>query len=69
MEYDHCFINGLAEKRDSAEAIDFNNLIFNFTGDSAPISFTGFKGPLHIFKSINDCDIALEDAEKDKKKT
>ena len=67
IEYDNYFINGLAEIRDSTKAIDFNNLTYNFTGDSAPISFIGFKGPLHIFKSIYNGDISLEYVEKGKK--
>ena len=67
IEYDDYFINGLAEMRDFTKTIDFNNLTYNFTGDSAPINFIGFKGPLHIFKSIYNGDIALEYVEKDKK--
>ena len=66
-ECDNYFINGLAEIRDSTKTIHFNNLTYNFTGESAPISFIGFKGPLHIFKSIYNSDIALEDVEKDQK--
>ena len=65
MEYDNYVINGLAEIRDSTKTIDFNNLTYNFTGDSAPISFIGFKGPLYIFKSIYNTDRALEDVQKD----
>ena len=41
--------------------------LYNFTGDSAPISFIGFQGPLHIFKSIYDGYVALEVVEKDQK--
>ena len=67
MEYDNYFINGLAEIRDSSRTTDFNNLTFNFTGDSAPASFIGFKGLLHIFKSIYNGDITLENVEKTKK--
>ena len=61
IEYDHYFINGLAEIRNSTKTIDFNNLTYNSTGDSAPISFNGFKGPLHIFKSISNGDLASEE--------
>ena len=64
IEYDNYFINGLTEMRDFTKTIDFSNLIYNFTGDSAPISFIGFKGPLHIFQGIYNGDIALEDVEK-----
>ena len=67
VEYDNYFINRLAKIRDSTKTIVFNSLNYNFTGDSAPISFIGFKGPLHIFKSIYNGDIDLEDVEKDKK--
>ena len=68
MEYDNCFINELAEIRDSIKTIDFNNLTYNFTGDSAPESFIGFKGPLHIFKSIYNGDITLEYVVKNQKR-
>ena len=68
MEYDNCFINVLAEISDSIKTIDFNNLPYNFTGDSVPVSFIGFKGPLHIFKSIYNGDINLEDVVKDQKR-
>ena len=47
IEYDNYFINGLAEVRDFTKTIDFNNLTYSFTGDSALISFTGLKAPLH----------------------
>ena len=50
IEYDNCFINGPAEITDSTKAIYFNNLSYNFTGDSAPITFIGFKGPPHFLK-------------------
>ena len=55
----------MAETRNSFE-IDFNNIKYTFKDrNNAPIDFIGFKGPLHIFKSINNGDIILEDAEKD----
>ena len=59
IENDNCFINGLAEIRDSTKTIDFNNLAYNFTGDSAPISLIGFKGPPHIFKTIYNGVMAI----------
>ena len=67
IKYDNYFINGLAEIRDSTKTIDCNNLTYNSTDDSASISFICFKRPLHIFKSIYNGDISLEDVEKDKK--
>ena len=35
IEYDNYFTNGLAEIIDFTKTIDFNNLTYNFTGDSA----------------------------------
>ena len=67
IDYDGYYINKMAEIRDQSEKIDFNNLIYIFKGKTAPTIFFGFKGSLHIFKSIYDGDIALEDVEKDKK--
>ena len=57
----------MAEIRNSTKQIDFNNLTYSYKGESAPISFIGFKGPVRIFKSIHDGDITLEDVEEDKK--
>ena len=48
--------------------IDLNNLTYIFKGKTAATNFIGFKGPLHIFKSIYRDDIALENVEKDQKK-
>ena len=64
-EYGDYFLNELAEIRHFPE-IDFNNLKYTFKDpNNKPISFIGFKGPLHIFKSIHDGNISLEDVEKD----
>ena len=49
--------------RESSEPIDFNNLIYYYKGNTAPINFIGFEGPLHIFKSINKGDKTLEEIE------
>ena len=45
--------------------IDFNHLTYLYKGSSTPIKFFGFKGPLHIFKSIYNGSIPLEDVEKE----
>ena len=64
-EYGDYFLNELAEIRHFPE-IDFNNLKYTFKDpNNKPISFIGFKGLLHIFKSIHDGSISLEDVEKD----
>ena len=64
-EYGDYFLNGLAKIRESSKAIDFNNLIYFYKGSTASIKFIGFKGPLHIFKSIHKGDKTLEDIEKE----
>ena len=65
-EYGDYFLNGLAKIRESSKPIDFNNLIYFYKGNSAPIKFIGYKGPMHIFKCIHNGDISLEDIEKEK---
>ena len=65
-EYGDYFLNGLAKIRESSETIDFNNSIYSYKGNSAPIKFIGYKGPIHIFKSIHNGDISLEDIKKSK---
>ena len=39
-------------------------ITYFYKGSIAPIKFIGFKGPLHIFKSIYNGCISLEDVEK-----
>ena len=51
--------------RNQFKKIDFNNLTYFCKGNAAPINFIGFKGPLHIFKSIYNGSIPLEDVEKE----
>ena len=66
IEYDDCFLSGLAEIRKSIEPIDFIDLRYNFKGrEHAPINFIKFKDPINIFKSIHIGDITLEDVEKE----
>ena len=66
IEYDNYFLCGLSEIPKSLKPIDFNDLKYNFKGpENALINFIKFKGPNHIFKSIHDGDIALEDVEKE----
>ena len=59
-------LDGFAKIRESYKPIDFNALTYNFKDsriDSA--DFIKSKGPLHIFKSIDNGDIPLEDIEKE----
>ena len=69
-EYSSYFINGLAEIRESTKPINFHDedLTYNFKGNTAPIRFNDFKGPMHIFKSIYNGDRTLEDIEKKQEK-
>ena len=65
-KYVDYFIDGLAKIRESYKPIDFNDLTYNFKDLRIPsVGFIKFKGPLHIFKSINNGDIPLEDIEKE----
>ena len=51
----------------SNQTIDFNDLTYQGP-EHAPINFIKFKGPNHIFTSIHDGDIALEDVKKEQTK-
>ena len=65
-KYGDCFIDGLAKIRESYKSINFNELIYNFKDLMIPsVGFIKFKGPMHIFKSIHNDDIPLEDIEKE----
>ena len=65
-EYDDYFLNRLAKIRESHEPIDFNNLKYYFKSPNiSPVTFIDFKAPLHIFKSIYNGDVTLEDIEKE----
>ena len=63
-EYGDYFLNELTKIRKSSEPIDFNNLIYYYKGNTTPINFIDFKGPLHIFKSVYKGDKSLEEIEK-----
>ena len=65
-KYGDYFIDGLAKIRESYKHIDFNDFNYNFKDLRIPsVGFIKSKGPLHIFKSIHDGDITLEDIEKE----
>ena len=65
-KYGDYFIDGLAKIRESYKPIDFNDLTYNFKDLRIPsVGFIKFKGPLHLFKSIHNGDIPLEDIEKE----
>ena len=65
-KYGDYFLDGLAKIRESYKPIDFNDLIYNFKDSRiTSVDFIKFKGPFHIFKSIHNSDIPLEDIEKE----
>ena len=65
-KFSNFFINELAKIRESYEPIDFNNLTYYFKDSRiSPVIFFQFKGPMHIFKSIDNGDKTLEDIEKE----
>ena len=52
--------------RESYEPVDFFYIDYNFKDSRIPsVSFSKFKGPMHIFKSIYKGGITLEDVEKE----
>ena len=65
-KYGDYFLDGLAKIRESYKRIDFNDLTYKFKDlRITPVGFIKFKGPMHIFKSIHNGDIPLEDIEKE----
>ena len=65
-EYGDYFLNRLAKTRESYEPVDFHDLTYNFKDLRIPsVSFSKFKGPMNIFRSIYNGDIILEDVEKE----
>ena len=66
-KYGDYFIDGLAKIRESHKPIDFSDLTYNFKDLRIPsVDFIKLKVPMHIFKSIHNGDIPLEDIEKEK---
>ena len=65
-KYGNYFLDGLAKIRVSFKPIDFNALTYNFKDSKIDSGdFIKFKDSLHIFKSIHNGDIPLEDIEKE----
>ena len=50
-----------------SKQIDFNNLIYYFKGKSASRHFLDFRGPLALYRNINNGYITLEKAEENQK--
>ena len=47
--------------------IDFNNSTYYFKGKNIfPISFIGFRGPMHIYNDIYNGNTSIEQIEKNK---
>ena len=65
-KYGNYFIDGLAKIRESYKPIDFIDLTYNFKDSKiTPVGFIKFKGPLHIFKSIHNGYMPLQDIKKE----
>ena len=47
-----------------SEGIDFNNLIYHYTGKSPPKFFVCFKGPLIVYNDIKNGRTSLQEEEK-----
>ena len=65
IDYDNYYIDRMVGIRNQFNKIEFNDLTFFYKGSTAPMKFIGFRGPLHIFKSIYSGSIPLEDVEKE----
>ena len=50
------------------DKIDFNNLTYNFKGQTASINFGKFGGPIYIYGHMKNVDISLQQAGKQQQK-
>ena len=60
-------MKGMGEIQILSKQIDFNNLIYYFKGKSASRHFLDFRGPLALYRNINNGYITLEKAEENQK--
>ena len=49
------------------DKIDFNNLTYNFKGQTASINFGKFGGPMYIYGHMKNGDTTLQQVEKQQK--
>ena len=57
-------MNEILEMRDK---INFNNLTYNFKGQTTSINFGKFGGPMYIYGHMKNGDTALQQVEKKQK--
>ena len=57
-------VNEILKMRDK---IDFNNLTYNFKGQTASINFGKFGGPMYIYGHMKNGDTTLQQVEKQQK--
>ena len=75
MFYEDIIFNDLFNKRmgkihDLRKQIDLNNLTCKFKGGkNVPTSFIAFKGPLDLYKNIDNGDKSIEKSRKRSRKT
>ena len=46
---------------------NYNNLVYNFKGPTAPISFTRCGGPMYTYNQLKNGDTTLQQVEKQQK--
>ena len=64
-KYGDYLLDRLGKIRESYKPIDFKDFTYSFKDlRIPPVGAIKFKGPLHIFNSIHNGDIPLEDIEK-----
>ena len=65
-EYGDYFLNGLAKIREPYKPVDFYDLTYDFNYLRIPsVSFSKFRGLMHVFKSVYNGDISSEDVKKE----
>ena len=51
-----------------SKQIDFKKLTYSFKNKIfSPINFVGLRGPLNIYKNINNCNISIEKPKENQK--
>ena len=65
--YDEILEKRMDEILKMRDKIDFNNLTYNFKGQTASINFGKFGGPIYIFGHMKNGDTTLQQVEKQQK--
>ena len=65
--YDKILEERMDEILEMSNKIDFNNLTYNFKGQTASINFGKFGGPMYIYGHMKNGDTTLQQVEKQQK--